>query len=261
MNHYQQQVLKSTPYYNHWLSKIKNHDDDPVKHLNTIIKNETLISTITQHNQQLLYHTKPIDIFFIVLRVETTDYILLTTNQFSDIGSGHPHFLQLPFGDINQLDFLQTINLSITKDDCVLLDTPKLFNPDSIIKSSPYKLDWLSSKNDNDVKGWYTNPNLTTQYTKFYQIIKSISFNQFFNIINEIEHRNSTNQSKLVIVNRDNLLSCSPDLRTLAALYLVSDSTNQTTNHPSYFLDKPDIYFSLGLAFFLTLVTMIYYSY
>lgn len=272
MSNYQQQVLNSTPYYNHWLEKIKrNLNISTCKCLHTQIKNEKLLSTITSHNDTNIYHTLPLHVFFIVLRVENDDYIILTTNKDSDIGSGYKNFLQLPTGDIHKLeklDLFQMIHLNIKKTDFhpILPNHFLLSDSNHIIKYSHNKWNWLKDKDkDKDTKikdfdhnliGWWTNPSITSQYCQFYQIIKNMSFSQFSNIIQEIEDRNDSNDSKLVIVHRKNLLFFSPDLRTTTALYLTDDYNKP----PSYFLNRTDLYYSCIMSIIITLFIMLFIS-
>jgi hypothetical protein len=275
MTHYQQQVLNSTPYYSHWITKLKfnlnlNHNNNH-SHLNTTIKNDTLIYTNTTIDNTSIFHTKPIHVFFIVLRVDNDDYIILTTNKDSDIGSGYRNFLQLPTGDIDMLDNLpiQMIHLSITKQEAIPLKVPQHFflsNYKYIIKCIPHKWNWFN-QNENDFStkkndyeknlvGWWTNPNQNSQYCQFYQIIKNISLPNFFKIVQEIEDRNDKNDTKLVIVHKQHLLSYSPDLRTTTALLL----TNESNRHPNYFIDRIDIYYSIIISFFLTLLIIFIHS-
>lgn len=272
MSHYQQQVLNSTPYYFHWLTKLKfNHKYSDFKCLNTntIIKNDNLISTTSKIDNTTIYHSKPLNVFFIVLRVENDDYILLTTNKDSDIGTGYQNFLQLPTWDIDNIDEnpIQMIHLNINIKEAIPLKIPSNFNLDNnkfFIKSSPHKWKWftqegISTKKDdyeNNLIGWWVNPSFTSQYCKFYQIIKKVTFPQFFKIIREIEDKNEINKEKFVIVHRHHLLSYSPDLRTSTALFL----TNQSNKYYPYFLNRTDIYYSIFFSFVLTIFLLSIYS-
>ena len=268
MNDYQQQVLETSDFYQHWLSKNKtNLNLHDFKNLNTKIKNENLISTITQLQDSNLLHTKPLNVFFIILRVETSDYILLTCDKQSDIATGYPDFLHLPIGDIDLIhDYPKNIiNLSCSQQDLQpLKPNPHFFNSNYqyITKTNNKQWSWLqvnsTKKYDYDTNqiGWWSNTYSTSHYYLFWQVIKNISFTQFSKIVQEIENQNKTNQSKIVIVPRNHLDLYSLDITTIAALYLTKQSNKSCCFH----LDYQDVYRSIIIAFIFTLLLLFFIS-
>lgn len=240
MSQYQLQVLNSTPYHQHWLHKNKNKK---FKYTHLDIKDEKLVSTIIQDNDYKLFHLQPEKLYIIILRVEHDDYILLTTNKQTDLATGYSNFLQLPTKIMDPF-----INLSINEKDIRPLTFPKQFCHDDSNKLNDY---------DNHLIGWWTNPNFTSQYCQFYQIIKSISFLQLTKIIEEIDIYNSKHESKFKIIPRRDLAIYSPDVRTITALYLTN--LIEKPVHPAYFLTKKDIIDSIFIALLVTFF-LLYFS-